>query len=273
MQVVSSGIQITDPSLIPSLQTAIYEFLNNRKWTDDVFQNYERIDCKLIVTISEELSSSKFRATAAIQSSRPVYNSDYKTVIFNFADKEWEFEYSQFQPIEYNENQFISNLSSLLSYYAYIIIGLDYDSFSPEGGTPHFLKAQAIVNSAQSTKERGWKAFEGLRNRYWLVDNLLNKKYELYRKSYYSYHRLGLDKMYDNRNSATNVITSDLYDLVEVDKENPNSMLMQLFFAAKSDELITIYENAPPPEKTRALNALIRLDAANSEKYQSILRK
>ena len=273
VQVVTPKLQVADPAIFEALENSIFEFINNRKWTDDVYQNYERIDCKLIITITEELSADRFKANATIQSSRPVFNSDYKTVVFNYSDKEWEFQYSQYQPIDYNDNTFISNLSSLLAYYAYIMIALDYDSFSPEGGTPYFLKAQSIVNSAQSVKERGWKSYEGLRNRYWLVENFLNKKYDPFRNSFYAYHRLGLDEMYAKKPQATSTITNGLYQLVDVEKDNPSSMIMQLFFAAKSDELIDIYNNAAPPEKTKALNALIRLDAANSEKYQNILRK
>lgn len=272
VQVITPKLQTADPAIFKTFENAVYEFMNNRTWTDDSYNNNERIECKLIITLTDELSSDRFRANATLQSIRPVYNSDYKTVLFNYVDKEFEFVYSEYLPLEFNENAHLSNLTSMLAYYAYIMVGIDYDSFGKNGGSPYFIKAQSIVNNAQNVNERGWKSYENVRNRYWLIENLMNGKYASYRNCIYDYHRLGLDKMYDNRNGGTKTITNCLEKLNLLNNENPNLMALQLFFNAKSDELISIYSAAPPAEQTKAINYLTRLDAANSEKYLNILK-
>lgn len=272
VQVITPKLQTADPAIFRTFENAVYEFMNNRNWTDDQYTNTERIECKLIITISEELSSDRFRANATLQSIRPVYNSDYKTVLFNYVDKEFEFTYSEYLPLEFNENAHLSNLTSLLAYYAYVMVGIDYDSYGKNGGTPFYLKAQSIINNAQNVTERGWKSYESVRNRYWLIENLINAKYSTYRSCLYEYHRLGLDKMYDDRNGSTKTITNSLEKMNTLNNDNPNLMAIQLFFNAKSDELVSIYSGAPPTEKTKAINILTRLDAANSEKYLNILK-
>ncbi len=272
VQIITPKLQLTDPAIFKTLETSINEFMNNRKWTDDVFQPFERIECQILITITDEISNDHFKAQVNIQSSRPVYNSDYKTVIFNYSDKDWEFRYSAYQPLEFNENAHLSNLTSLLAFYAYVIIGMDYDSFSPLGGTPYFLKAQTIVNNAQNVPERGWKAYDGTRNRYWLIENLTNTKYDMYRQAFYKYHLKGLDHMYDNRSSATKVILECLKDLEKVYDRYPNIMILQLFFNAKADELVDILRGAPQTDKIRAVNLLTKLDAANTARYREVLK-
>ncbi len=272
VQVITPGLQLADPAIFRTLEASIAEFINTRKWTDDNLQPTEKIECKIIISITEELTIDRFRANATIQSSRPVFNSDYKSIVFNFNDKDWEFQYTQFQPIEFQDNIFLNNLSSLLAYYAYIIIGLDYETFAEKGGNPYILKAQNIVTLAQNTSERGWKSFEGLRNRYWLTENLMNPRFANFRSAFYNYHMNGLDRMYENRTLGTQTITQCLEILSTVNQTNPNSMLMQLFFNAKSEELQNIYRDIPKNEKINAINLLSRLDAPNSEKYQKLLR-
>lgn len=272
VQVITPGLQLADPAIFRTLEASIAEFINTRKWTDDNLQPTEKIECKIIISITEELTVDRFRANATIQSSRPVFNSDYKSIVFNFNDKDWEFQYTQFQPIEFQDNIFLNNLSSLLAYYAYIMIGLDYETFAEKGGNPYILKAQNIVTLAQNTSERGWKSFEGLRNRYWLTENLMNPRFSNFRSAFYNYHMNGLDRMYENRTLGTQTITQCLEILSTVNQTNPNSMLMQLFFNAKSEELQNIYRDIPKNEKINAINLLSRLDAPNSEKYQKLLR-
>ncbi len=272
VQILTPQLQMTDPAIFKTLEGAMQEFMNNRKWTDDAFQPIERIDCKLIITISKELSNDHFLATANIQSSRPVFNSDYQSVMLNYADKDWDISYSAYQPLEFNENANLSNITSMLAFYAYIIIGLDYDSFSEKGGDPYFLKAQSIVTNSSNVAQKGWKAFDGTRNRYWLIENLTNSKYDAFRKAYYQYHFAGLDHMYDNRNSATAEVLKALYTIEKVYDRDPNIMIIQLFFNAKSDELIEIMRGASQSDKIKAVNLLSKLDAGNSEKYRNILK-
>lgn len=272
VSVLTPGIQIADPAIFSTLETAMFEFINNRKWTDDNFNPDEKIECTLILSITEELGNDRYRGNATIQSSRPVYNSDYQTLLFNFNDRDWEFSYVQFQPIEFQDNIFLNNLSALLAYYAYTVIGFDYESFAERGGNPYFLKAQNIVTLAQNTSEKGWKSFENLRNRYWLIENLLNPRFKNFRSAFYNYHLNGLDRMYENRELATETITSTLQILNSINQQNPNSMIIQLFFNAKSQELQNIYLDVPKAQKTTAVNLLMRLDAGNADEYQKLLK-
>ena len=174
ISILTPQIQASDKSIYDNLETELRDFLNNRKWTNDEYLNQERIECSMIITISERVSTDEFKASIQIQSRRPVYNSSYNSPMMNHQDNDFNFHYVQDQTIEFDEANINSNLTAVLGYYVYMIIGLDYDSFSPEGGTTYFVKAQTIVNNAQRLPDRGWKAFESSRNRYWLVDNFLN---------------------------------------------------------------------------------------------------
>ena len=185
VNVSAPQLRVADPKIFKTLETAIYEFMNNRTWTGDKFKAEEKIRCEINITITDELSIDRFRAQVAIQSSRPLYNSDYQTVTFNWVDKDWEFSYVEYQPLEFNENIVLNNLTSMLAYYAYIIIGLDYDSFALNGGTTYLQKAQKIVNNSQNACEKGWKPYDGIRNRYWLTDNLMNPRFAGYREAFY----------------------------------------------------------------------------------------
>lgn len=265
-------LQTTDPALFQNLENALNDFMNNKKWTNVPFAAEERIECRIVITITEEGSSGTFKATANIQSIRPVYNSDYKTVILNYSDKAFNFRYAQYQPIEFSENVYINNLSSLLAYYAYIIIGLDFDTFEENGGMPYFQKAKTIVNQAQTSEASGWKSFEGTRNRFWLVDNLLSPTFSGYHKALFLYHFEGLDKMYDNKEEATAAVLEALKILARIENENPNSIILQLFRTAKSDEILEIFSNARPDRKKEAYNYMRVIDIANANKYQKLLR-
>ena len=261
----------TDPKIFKTLETAIFEFMNTRKWTDDVFLPDERIECQILISITEELASDKFRAQTSIVSRRPVFGTDYNSTLFNFQDKDFEFIYSEYQPLEFNENQYTNNLTAMLAYYAYIIIGLDYDSFALKGGDKYFLKAQTIVNQASNSDSKGWKSYDGTRNRYWYINNLMDAKFSVVRDVFYQYHRQGLDNMYNDQIKPVSTITKSLQTLDNVNRTQPNSMVMQLFFSAKSDELLGIYSKAAPAEKAKGISYLIRLDPVNADSYQELL--
>ena len=264
-------LKTTDPKVFRTLETAITEFMNTRKWTSDVFLAEERIECEFIITITEEISSDRFRGQVSIISRRPVYGTDYNSVILNTVDKDWEFQYVEYQPLEFNEAAFISNLTSMLAYYAYVIIGMDYDTFSLKGGETFYQKAYTIVSQASNREERGWKSFEGNRNRYWLINNLTDPRYANIRTVYYKYHRLALDKMSEDQAKPITEVTKVLQLMDNLNRAQPNSMIVQLFFSAKSDEIAGIYSNAIPNERNKAVSYLLRLDPLNTEKYQALL--
>ncbi|MFY0252354.1 DUF4835 family protein [Chitinophaga sp. 30R24] len=277
VSVVASQIQGVDRKVFTSLQSAIREFLNNRHWATDAFTASERIECNFLLNITSSLGSDAYKATLTIQATRPVFNSSYLTSLLNIQDKEVAFRYVEFQQLEFNDNRvggndpMASNLTAILAYYVDIILGMDYDSFSPRGGDIYFKKALNIVNNAPDGKDiTGWKAFEGNRNRYWLQDNLLNAKFLQFHDVMYQYHRQGLDAMYDDVNKGRAAVLNCLNMLYAIHQNMPNSMLMQTFFSAKNDELLKLFSKAMPQEKSRAAELLSQLDIPNAQKYQQM---
>lgn len=271
VQVVSPTIQGTDKSVFDNLQTSIFEFLNNRKWTNETFKNTERIDCSILINVSERISTDEFKASIQVQVRRPVFKSSYNSVLLNNNDNDFQFKYLENQTLEYSENLHLSNLTSVLSFYAYMIVGLDYDSFAPDGGTYYLQRALAIVNNAQSSSDLGWKAFDGNKNRYWLINNMLDATFVPLRECMYKYHRLGMDMMVDNKETARNNIYDALQNLRKIHQIKPLSYSLQVFFNAKSDEIINIYSGAYPDEKAKIINLLNEIDPTNSNKYQKIM--
>lgn len=268
-------LQVTDPQVFKTLESEIAEFLNARKWTNDVYQTQERINCSFLITITEELAGNRFNATLMVQSDRPVYNmANYNTVMFNYQDKNWTFNYTEYEPLQYNDNAYLSELTSMLAYYTYIIIGLDYDSFSKEGGNPYFLRAQSIVNNAQNArnKSKGWTAFDSNQNRYWLIENLMSNKFKNLRKAYYDYHLDGLDMLSSSPKDARTAVNNALKLIQQVNRNTPNSMAVDIFVRAKSDEILGMFaaDEVTPPEKSRAYGAMTQLDPANKPKYKDI---
>lgn len=255
------------------MQAAIYEFMNSKKWTNYIFSEEEKIECTILITISER-SSDVFKATIQVQSRRPIYKSSYNSVMLNLFDKEFQFNYVEYQPLDFNENSFTSNLTSVLAYYAYLIIGLDFDSYQLKGGTVFYDKAQTIITNAQNAAEGGWKAYESIshKNRYWLIENLLNNSYSLIRECLYNYHRKGLDMMVDNSATAKTAITAGLEKLKINHEEKPDSYLMQLFFNAKADEIVNIYSSASVSDKTKVAEICKKIDPTNSNKYNQITK-
>ncbi len=267
-----SKIGGADQQFYQSMENTIREFMNTRKWTSDVFQVQERITSSITIMLDERVSTNVFKATVQIQSSRPVFNSGYNSVLLNHTDPDWTFEFVEFQPLEFNENTHLNNLSSLLSFYAYIILGFDYDSFSMLGGTEHFQRAQQIVLNAQNAPEPGWRQNQGLRNRFWLSENLMNQSFKPFREGLYTYHRLGLDVMSkpDNMIEARKKTTEALTKMYQVHRSKPGSMLQQVYLAGKISELVGIYSKAQPAEKSNVLTMLTDMDPSNLLQYQKI---
>ncbi|MFM7329658.1 MAG: DUF4835 family protein, partial [Bacteroidota bacterium] len=206
-------IQTTDRAVFKDMERAFANFLNTRKWTSDSYKNHERINCSIFLNISRMPSIGNFQASAQITSGRPVFNTNYESVMFNFADRDWEFEYIESQPLEYNDNSYLSNLTSMLAYYAYIIIGNDYDSFSELGGTPYFQKALMVVNNAQSSGRSGWAALSSNRNRYNLIENINNPQFNEMRKNTYRYHRLALDQLDKKPDESRTIILNTIKEV------------------------------------------------------------
>lgn len=273
VQILAPQVSNANKRIVDVLEVSIKDFLNNRRWTADALQPQERIDCNFVITITEwDGSSSNFKAEAQIQSSRPVYNSSYNSTILNLSDKEFTFAYSEGQALDFSDQNYLTNLTSLLAFYAYIITGMDYDTFSKLGGTPYFQKAQTVLNNAQIAPNVGWKAHESLRNRFWLIENLMNKAYNPIRENLYEYHRDGLDVMVENPSKGRKAIYSILPQLEKIDKQKQGAVLNQVFFTAKSDELINILNDAEPQEKLKAFSILSVVDPANSLKYEILKR-
>lgn len=268
----------TDKKVFQTLQTALTNFVNTRKWTKETFQPNERIVCNFLLNVTAA-DNGNIQSTLTIQAARPVYNSSYESPLINFIDESVNFRYVEYQNLEFNENRVsgtdpaASNLTAIFAYYINIILGLDFDSFSLRGGDPYFQKAQNIVNNAPDGRDlSGWRAFDGQRNRYWLMENLTNSRYALLHDAMYSYYRLGMDNMYDNENDARNAIMNTLNLLNNVSKDAPNLMMLQFFFLGKSTEFIKIFKKAPADERSRALEMLARLDVSNANNYKQELR-
>lgn len=274
VQVVSSQIQGTNKQVFQTLQNAIYEFMNNTAWTNHVYSNEERIDCNIMINLQDH-SGDEFRGSIQVQSRRPIYNTSYNSSILNFKDDDVKFNYVEFEPLEFNINEHRSNLTSILAYYAYIIIGLDYDSFSLLGGTEFYQNAEKIVTNALNAPEKGWKAFESRKNRYWLVENILNDRYKGVREFLYRYHRLGLDVMESKEAKGRSEIAEDLKLLQKVYRQKPDPYLFfyDLILNVKSDEFVNIFSESFMTEADEVYNILVEIDPTRSDKYKKIKEK
>ncbi|MEM8907295.1 MAG: DUF4835 family protein [Bacteroidota bacterium] len=268
-------LQTADPKVFTDLRNALIAFLNNTKWTDDDFEVGERIKCNIQINIREELSPTEFRADMQIQAVRPIYNSDTETVILSHNDKDLQFTYEQFQPLEYSQNAFRDNLTSVMSFYVFFILGLDYDTFSPFGGEQYLQIAQEIITTippGAAARFRGWRAVDGNRNRYWMVESILNPRVRPFRKGMYDYHRLALDTMYDDVETSKAIMTQVLEEIGKVDRAYPNSMILQMFSNAKAQELIGIFKQAQSSQKGVVRRVMTKVDASNAAKYRALGR-
>jgi hypothetical protein len=268
VQVVSPKIQSTNKRVFQTLETAMKDFLNGRKWSADAILPQERIDCNFVLNVTSWDGSSTFNGELQVQSSRPVYNSTYTSTLVNVNDKDISFTYTEGQTIDYTDQNFQGNLSSIMAFYAYIIVGMDYDTFSRFGGTAYFTAAQNVVTNAQSSSYAGWKAFDGTTNRYWLSENLNNRLYQPLRGFMYDYHRNGLDLMADNTGKGIKAISALLPTLSQIDRQRVGAMFPLVFFTAKTDELIFIFLKADSQERLQAMNILSQIDPSNGLKYQ-----
>ncbi len=271
IEVMAPQIQRSDKKIFETLKGSIYELMNNTRWTNDVYSNEERIECSILINISDQISTDEFSGSIQVQSRRPVFKTSYNTVMFNYSDNEFQFKYLEFQPLQFSLNTFNSNLTSVLAFYAYMIIGFDYDSYGLNAGTPYFQKAQTIVANAQNTSEKGWKAFDGNKNRYWMVENLLSQTFAPLRTAYYNYNRKALDIMVTDIEAARNEVINTIENLKSVHKIKPSSFNVQIFFTAKSDEIVELFSKSFPDKKAKLVPLCLELDPGNNSKYQKIL--
>lgn len=281
VKVLAVAIQNVDKEVFTTMEKSISDFMNTRKWTTDEYGTNEKIDINIMINLqSKSPDDDVYNATLNIQASRPVFNSSYTSPTVNFVDKDIVFKYSQFTPLQFDDNRIVgsdplaSNLTAVLAFYAYLVIGLDYDSFSPNGGSAYLKRAQNVVNNApeQGKQIPGWKAVEGNRNRYWIIDQLLSPRFQEVRNYFYTIHRDGFDKMYTQPDVARQNILAGIAKLHQVNKENPSSILIQFFFNAKSDELAKVVAQVPKEERAQYITMLSQMDVPNSQKYQALSR-
>jgi hypothetical protein len=280
VNVVFNQISTTvDRRVFKTLQTALTDFLNKRKWTPDDYSVQEKISCNFLLNLQSSPETNVYKATLTVQAARPVYNSSYQAALINFQDADVAFRYVEFQPIEFNENRvqgtdpLAANLTAIFAYYVNMILGLDNASFSPRGGDVYFRKANAIVNAAPDGRNiTGWRPFDGQRNRYWLAENLVNSRYSLIHDAIYGYYRQGLDHLTENESKARQEVLNSLSLLYTLHEENPNIMIYQFYFQGKSEELINLMKKANPGERARAVEILQKIDVTNAARYKEALK-
>ncbi|MFZ1678353.1 MAG: DUF4835 family protein [Saprospiraceae bacterium] len=266
-------LQSTDPAVFKTLERDLKEFLNQEKWTDDDYKPYEKIECNFQVNITAELGNNSYKADVAIKAIRPVFGSEYKTVLINYVDRDIVFTYQEFAPIENGTEIFKDNLSAVFSFYAHLILGLDAESFALGAGDAEFQKAQSIINVVPPTvsdADKGWTALSRKTTRYWIMENLLNTRFKSFKEAWYNYHRKSLDVLHSNPGLA---LTTMVEALKEVDKTNtsyPNSIGVLMFVTAKSDEVVEILKNGDRTQKNAVYDIMRKLDPSNSGKYSAI---
>lgn len=270
VQLLAPTVSNLNPANLQMMQDAIRNFLNNNKWSTDTYLPQERIECNFVITIRAWDGNSNYQADAQIQSSRPVFASSYNSTILSLSDRDFNFTFTEGQPLDYSEQVFINNLSSMLAFYAYTIVGLDKDSFAHLAGTPLILKAQQTMNIAQTSGSTGWKAADGLRNRYWLNENLLNNNYQPLRTFIYSYHIEGLDRLAQDQNTAAANLFRSLTALSSLDKQRFGAYFPNIYFSGKSEEFLNIFSGLNAVQKRSALDLLTTIDPANAGRYEAV---
>lgn len=272
VDVVTRQVEINNPQLFRTMERTVRRFMNNNNWTDKDLTGQEKIKCNLVINISQVEGQQDFQASARIKSSRPVYGSTYTSSILNYFDEAFNFKYRENQRLNYTRGSFSSNLSSLLAYYAYLIIGLDFDTFGPEGGTPYYRRAEGIANVARSGPFKGWKA-QSNNSRVRFVDDLLSARFENFRKALHQYHRKGLDQMYEETDKGRKQVFQSLQKLEKLNNSVPNSFLMRQFFEAKNEEIGNIFSKGSSRQKSRVINILQKLDASNLSQYKQAIQQ
>ena len=266
----SSEIGISNKQVFVTMQDAIFEYMNNTKWTNIGYKEHEKINCTITINIIDNPSVNQYKGSLQLQVSRPVYNSTYKTSILNFNDNDISFKYEEYQPLMYNENSFDSNLVSLLTFYAYTILGFEADSFGYKGGENFFKQAENVVNLAQQSGGSGWKQIDGNNTRYQLNENLLSPVYDQFRKTTYEYHLMGLDRMADNKTEGKEVIAKSIVDLQKLYNDRPNTFLIRVFMDTKSDEIVDIFSDGPRIETSELRDVLSRIFPSFDPKWSEI---
>jgi len=268
-----------DHKVFTTLQNTLHDFINGRNWSNETFQNNEKIRCNFLINIASAGDNNSYSASLTVQAGRAIYNSGYTSPLINFMDESFAFRYSEYQPLDFSDNRvqgtdaLTANLTAEIAYYIYTILGLTFDSFSLRGGDPYFQKALNIVNNAPDSREiSGWKPFDGVRNRYWLIENLTNSKYTLVHDAYYNYYRMGMDLLYEKPADGRAGVLNALNMLNTVNQENPNLMIMQFFFQGKANEVSKIFVQSDADQKARALDLLTHLDISNTSMYKADLQ-
>lgn len=266
-------LQTVDPKVFGTLETALTQLINNTAWTNDIYESFERIDLSMTLNITEEVSPTSFKADLLIQATRPIYNSSEKTVLFTHSDNQVTFNYEEYQPMEFTQNSYNNNLTSIISFYCYMIIGFDYDSFALNGGTPYFQEAQNILTTIPPNLVNslpGWSSVGKQRNRYWLIENVLSPRVVPYREAMYSYHLKGLDRMADDVAAGRQAIANAITKVNQVNRAYPNAMIIQTFANSKRNEILEIFVNADPAQKRKVYDAMIKIDASNASRYRAL---
>lgn len=270
--VSSKQVEGTNREVFTDLQKALNEFMNNRRWTDLQYAVNERIDCTINIIVSEQTTVESFKSEIQVQARRPVYGTSYNTTILNFRDQTFNFTYRENDYLEFNDNTFGSNLTAVMAFYAYLIIGLDCDTFASFGGTPYLQKAENIVNMAQSTSESGWRALDSDRNRYSVINSILDERLRKIREFSYQYHRLGLDEMMKNPSNARARIAQSMQLLEEAHRNKSSSQAMRMFLDAKDDEIVDIFKEGTDKEKNDVYKILVAINPSKTNVYDGIKR-
>jgi hypothetical protein len=252
-----------------TLERQLKEFVNNTQWTNKSFKPQERINCSMVINV-QDYNNDSFQATIQIQSSRPIFNSSYSTPVYNFNDRDFTFQYLEFQNLVYNPNQYESNLISVLTYHIYMILGLDADTFSQNGGDEYFKQVQNITNYSQQSNFKGWKLEDGLQSRFAMIDNLMSPTFKEFRTVMYNYHLNGLDTMSDNPKKAKEALTGIFPMLREMNNKRPNSFLLRVFFDAKADEIEQIFSDGPSVNVRETIEILNRIAPTHASKWRNI---
>lgn len=272
VSVNASRIQ-SDKQVFEDMQKTLSEYVNFNTWTNDAYETQERIRANIQIVINERPTPDYFVGRATIQLYRPAYNSTYETLLLNINDNSFSFNYVPFQQLQFVENTYKDNLTALLNYYVYLILGFDYDSFSPNGGNPYFRKAQEIVNLAVSqANEKGWRSNEDQRNRYWIIENLTNSRYRKFHDVLYKYHREGLDMMESDPAKGRKAILESLRFMKDLNRQNPLLVLTKMFLDAKDKELVKVFTEAFPNDKQEFIQIMQDIDPSNIGQYNTVIK-
>ena len=259
----------SNKQIFKTLESSLNEFVNQKRWTNFNYSPQERINCNLTITILEQ-SGDDFKGHIQIQSSRPVYGSTYLTPVFNFKDDNFSFKYVEYEPLQFNENQFESNLTSIVSFYVYTILGMDADTFALNGGTPFFAKAQNVVVQSQQSGYFGWNQNDGSKSRFILIDNILAPTYSLFRSAMYTYHLKGLDVMHQDKKRAKQKISESIGMLKNIYDSRPNATLLRVFMDAKADEIVSVFSDGPNYDTFKLKEDLLKISPLNTAKWNDI---